>query len=155
MLNLNQIVTITKYKFGKIRPFSYQGRVVEGTPERVVIEAFFNVNDKVFPGIVLRKGDCFIETYYSKRWYNIFEIYDVDSGLLKGWYCNIAQPAVFELDGIWFIDMELDLLVYPDRTWLVLDEDEFNTAHMPDELRREALLALEALKKLNFSEKEY
>jgi len=150
MLILNQMVTITKYKLGKTHPFSYQARVVSYSPEKVIVEAFFNLDDKLFPGVVFRRGDRFLETYYSQRWYNVFEIHDVDSGELKGWYCNVAQPAVFDRNAIWFVDLELDLLVYPDRTWLVLDEDEFDAAQMPEQLRNGAILALEALKKLDY-----
>jgi uncharacterized protein len=155
MLTPNQMVTITKYKFGKTRPFSYPGRVVEQTPEKITIEAYFNVNDKTFHGVTLRRGDRFIETYFSQRWYNIFEIHDVDSGLLKCWYCNVAQPAVFETDVIWFIDMELDLLVYPDRTQLVLDEDEFDALPISAEIKKTALLGLEELQRLDFIEYPY
>ena len=44
----------------------------------------------------LRRGDRFIETYYTDRWYNIFEIHAREDDRLKGWYCNIAKPAVME-----------------------------------------------------------
>jgi len=152
MLSKNQEVTVTKYKLGKTRPFSYKGRVLEQTAEKVTIEAFFNINDKPFHGVVFRRGDRFVETYYSKRWYNIFEIHDVDTDLLKCWYCNVAEPAVFEPEDIWFIDMELDLLVYPDGSFLVLDEDELEAAELPENVKKQALEGLKQLKELEFSE---
>ena len=152
MLKVDDTITVTKFKFGKTSPFSYPGKVVQLTPEGVTIEAYFNVEDKPFHGVVFRKGDRFIETYFTARWYNIFEIHDRDTGLLKCWYCNVAQPAVFEDGTIWFIDMELDLLVYPDLASLVLDEDEFEALALPEALAKPARMALEELKTMQFKQ---
>jgi hypothetical protein len=52
-----------------------------------------------------------VETFYSDRWYNVFEIYDRDDGKFKGWYCNIGYPAVIEKDTVSYIDLALDLWV--------------------------------------------
>ena len=32
--------------------------------------------------LIVKRGDRFVETYYSARWYNIFEIHDRDDGAL-------------------------------------------------------------------------
>lgn len=70
-------------------------------------------------------GDVLLEYYYSDRWYNVFQLHAPD-GTLKGWYCNITRPAVIGVDYVESEDLELDLLVAPDRQTLRLDdEDEF------------------------------
>jgi len=43
-------------------------------------------------------------------------------------------------------DLALDLLVYPDGSQLILDEDEFAVLQVPDEEKAKALAALEELK---------
>ena len=45
--------------------------------------------------------------------------------LLRGWYCNIGKPALLDGDCLSYVDLALDLLVFPDGRQFVLDEDEF------------------------------
>jgi protein associated with RNAse G/E len=99
--------------------------------------------------ILLKHGDLFIELFYVDRWYNIFEIHDRDDNTLKGWYCNVSQPAVFETDErISFVDLALDLWVAPDGKQTVLDEDEFIALSLDNKLKDKALDALEQLKSI-------
>jgi protein associated with RNAse G/E len=96
---------------------------------------------------VLRRGDRFLETFYTDRWYNIFEIHDRDDDRLKGWYCNIGFPAVIEADDrISYIDLALDLWVTPDGRQSVLDEDEFSALAIDVETRSKALAVLDDLR---------
>jgi protein associated with RNAse G/E len=110
------------------------------------IEATFNRPDTPFHGILLKQGDRFVETYDSTQWYNIFEMYDRDDGARKGWYCNVTRPAVFADGLITYVDLALDLLVYPDGRQLVLDEDEFaalNLEPAEQDRARQALMELQ------------
>jgi protein associated with RNAse G/E len=102
--------------------------------------------------VVLKKGDRFVEYYYSDRWYNIFEIYDRDDGKVKGWYCNVGMPAVFDDEIVSYVDLALDLWVSVDGTQTVLDEDEFEELDLSGELRKGALQGLTELK-LHFEKK--
>jgi hypothetical protein len=58
--------------------WQYDGRVLERSAEFVVLEAFFNRDDMPFMDVVLKRGDRFVERFYADRWYNVFEIHDVD-----------------------------------------------------------------------------
>jgi hypothetical protein len=122
--------------------------VVQKEEHAVLIEAFFNRDDLPFHGIVLAKGDRFLEKYYRDRWYNIFEINDRVSNELKGWYCNVARPAVISDGWISYVDLALDLLVYPDGRQLVLDQDEFEALDLDLEDHKQSLKALAELKTL-------
>jgi uncharacterized protein len=103
----------------------YAGRVLERTPGAVVLEAFFSRARMELDYVTLKPGDRFVEYFYADRWYNVFAIYDVDSGELKGWYCNITRPAVIADGEVSAVDLALDLWVAPDKSTLVLDEEEF------------------------------
>jgi hypothetical protein len=143
-------VTILKKNLADIETWRYTGEVLERHPNRVVLQARFNRPDVPFHGILLKQGDRFVETFYTDRWYNIFVIHDRDDGQLKGWYCNVAFPAVIEESSpgeliVSYMDLALDLLVYPDGRQLILDEDEFDALLMADEVRQ---LAREALSQL-------
>lgn len=127
--------------------WSYTGRILEKDDSRLVLEAFFDLDDRHKEGMTFAKGDRFIETYYTDRWYNIFAIYSRDDDHLRGWYCNIARPARLNDQTISYVDLALDLLVFPDGRQIILDEDEFAALNLPDEEKltaRQALLQLQA-----------
>lgn len=116
------------------------------------VEAFFNIDDRDDGLVVLRRGDRYVEWYYSDRLYNVFDIYDRDTGERKAWYCDLCRPAIFEdgADGltIRFADLELDLMILPDRTVHVLDEADFAAATLADDERAAVLAAVEAIRAL-------
>ena len=107
--------------------WEYDGKIIEQTASAFLFEANFNRSDLMFNGIFLREGDRFLELYPIGKWFNIFEIHDKDNDEIKGWYCNIARPVQFNDEKIFYDDLALDLLVYPDRKILILDEDEFRS----------------------------
>ena len=130
--------------------WQYEGRVIKRGKNFVTIEAFFNRDDLPFQGTVLKRNDRFVETFYTDKWYNIFEIHDRDGGMLKGWYCNICKPAVIEDDSVSYIDLALDLWVTPDGKQTVLDEDEFEELNLDEGLKQKALEGLRNLQKVGF-----
>ncbi len=68
--------------------WQYEGVVLKRDGNSVTIEAFFNRDDMPFQEIVLKRNDRFVETFYTDKWYNIFEIYDRDDNRFKGCYCS-------------------------------------------------------------------
>lgn len=139
-----EIVVIKQNPAGE-ETWRYSGVVLSRRPGAVLIEARFNREDTPFYEIVLRNNDRFVEVYYADRWYNIFEIHDRDDDRLKGWYCNVTRPAALLEGEIHYVDLALDLLVYPDGRQVVLDEDEFTELEITDELRSSARAGLREL----------
>ncbi|HEY9153434.1 MAG TPA: DUF402 domain-containing protein [Anaerolineales bacterium] len=116
--------------------WQYDGEVIRREPNAIVLEAFFNRPDTPFMDVTLKENDRFVETFYTDRWYNLFEIYDRDDGRLKGWYCNVGKPAVLTDDTVSYVDLALDLWVSANGKQTVLDEDEFDALSL-DRLERE------------------
>jgi uncharacterized protein len=140
-----QDILIIKLNPQRQETWRYQGRILSQDADSLLIEAFFNRDDLLFHGVILRENDRFIERYYTNRWYNIFEIHDRDDDRLKAWYCNVTTPAEIEPGRISYVDLALDLLVYPDGSYLVLDEDEFAELDLDPQHRLNARQALTAL----------
>lgn len=74
--------------------------------------------------------------FFSKEnWFNII-------GQIKKngiyYYCNIASPFIIEENTIKYIDYDLDLRVFPDGTYKILDESEYeyhkSKMNYPDEI---------------------
>lgn len=62
--------------------------------------------------------------YFSNQWwFNII-------GLLRPngihYYCNLSSPFVYNQQSIKYIDYDLDVKVYPDLTYHILDKAEFH-----------------------------
>ena len=62
---------------------------------------------------------CF---FYDNKWYNIISMIR-RSGIY--YYCNIASPSLCDAEAIKNIDYDLDVKVYPDGSYEVLDADEY------------------------------
>lgn len=112
---------------GRFR-YAWHGALLARRPDRLKLQAIWQGPGEPQVGeLCFRRGDRFVERYYPGRGYAIWQVEDAD-GSLKGWYCNISTPVV-EHDGVLsFNDLLLDLLVYPDGRYAVLDRDEFDAA---------------------------
>ncbi len=141
-------LTVIKLNTHLQETWRYQALVRQRLADRIVVEAYFDHEDRLLHGMPLCRGDRFVETYFPERWYNIFEIHSRENDQLRGWYCNISKPAVIGDDHLAYVDLALDLLVFPDGRQIVLDEDEFAALNLTPSEREAALAALEELQKL-------
>jgi protein associated with RNAse G/E len=98
---------------------------LEQDDDCLLFAAVFQYDYRDLGYVVFERGDVFFEYYYFDRWYNVFQIYSAE-GVLKGWYCNVTAPARVDDGQLTFVDLALDLFVYPDRRFLVLDQEEFD-----------------------------
>ena len=132
---------------GKVT-YQYEGVMLSRDKHAIVIEALFDRADMPFMDVVFKTGDRFVEYYFDDHWYNIFVIHDRQDARIKGWYCNIGKPAVFEDGIVSYVDLALDLWVSADGKQTVLDEDEFEALELDENLRISALKGLDELKSL-------
>ncbi len=144
---MSQAITVVKRDAMGKEVWHYTGTLLSRRDNKIVLEARFRPPDLPFMGTIFREGDRFVETYYTDRWYNIFEIHDRDDDRLKGWYCNIGRPAVLEAeDRLSYDDLALDLWISPEGFQTILDEDEFTALDLDKQTRRQARAAIEELK---------
>jgi hypothetical protein len=143
---VSPIITVHKLDPNGCQVTSYPGRVIERLERGVKLVAHWTWPALALGYVTFETGDQFIEEFYGDRWYNIFAIY-AENSALKGWYCNIAEPARITADEITCRDLLLDLWVNPDLTYRVLDEDEFaDDPTLTDVQRAHALRALAELR---------
>ena len=82
-----------------------------------------------------RTNEPAILFFYKKHWFNVI-------GQLKPYglfyYCNIASPYIIDGNIIKYIDYDLDLRVFPDGGYRILDCNEYNyhkkIMHYSDEI---------------------
>lgn len=140
------VVTVHKLDPGGRRVTSYSAAVIERSSTRVALDARWTRPPLALGYITFETGDQFIEWFYTDRWYNIFEVRASD-GRLKGWYCNVAEPARLSATEVSCRDLLLDLWVSPNGATQTLDEDEFaQEPRLTASEREHALHALEELR---------
>jgi len=148
-------ITVIKRNTQGEETWRYSGELLRQEGSVYHLEARFNGKDAFFMGTFILTGDRFVETYFTDRWYNVFEIHDREDDRLKGWYCNIGRPAVMESENtISYVDLALDLWVAPDGSQTVLDEDEFNALELDESTRSQARAALMELQDHFLNNKE-
>ncbi len=126
--------TIRKIDAAGDEVLSYRGRCVTRGPNHITVEAFFALRDRLELGYtIFERGDRMVEHFFSDRWYNVFECHAVGSDGLRGWYCNVARPAIIDDNAVDVrqTDLALDVWVAPDHSITVLDEDEFAALALP------------------------
>ena len=145
LIKLVPMVTVVKLNPQGEEKIHYAGDIVEQDALHVVIQARWTRKRHDLGYVVFEPGDRFTEYYYTHRWYNIFDIATAD-GTRKGWYCNVATPAVIQTERIEQVDLLLDVWVDPDGASHILDEDEFATdTTLTEEQRTGAKEGLQAL----------
>jgi hypothetical protein len=138
-------ITINKLNINHEVIWSYTGNTIERSDNIIKLEARFNRDTSNAGYVIFEKYDRFVEYFYADRWYNIFEIHSATDDRLKGWYCNIAKPAMFNDGIIDQVDLALDVWINPDGTALILDEDEFAELNLDEATRQQAQQAVQEL----------
>ncbi len=62
---------------------------------------------------------CF---FYRKKWFNVISMIR-HAGIF--YYCNLASPSIYDGEAIRNIDYDLDVKLYPDGGYSILDENEY------------------------------
>jgi len=136
------LLTVKKLNLKRELAIAYEGTVLERTLDMIVLEARFQRPTMDLGYATFEHHDRFIEHFFSDRWYNIFEIHSVHDDHLKGWYCNIVQPAEFSRDTIEQVDLALDVWINPDGSYRVLDQAEFDALEIDRATRQRAQQAV-------------
>jgi protein associated with RNAse G/E len=135
-------LTVKKLSLDHALVIAYDGTVLERSTDTIVLEARFQRPTIDLGYTVFEQHDRFVEYFFAHRWYNIFEIHSVHDDHLKGWYCNIARPAVFGRETIEQTDLALDVWINPDGSYHVLDREEFEALDLDRTTRLRAQQAV-------------
>ncbi|MBQ3435757.1 MAG: DUF402 domain-containing protein [Bacilli bacterium] len=114
----------------QIHGYKHNGKIHRAWDEAVLLEIhddyliFGNNRTKVIEadGRSWRTKEPAVMYFYKNNWFNVIGQYKKD-GIY--YYCNIASPFLIEEDTIKYIDYDLDLRVFPDGSFKVLDRGEY------------------------------
>ena len=127
----------------EIHAYKHDGNIHRSWDEAILLDitdeylVFGNDRTKVIEsdGRSWRTKEPAIMFFYKHNWYNVI-------GQLKQdgiyYYCNLASPYVIENQTIKYIDYDLDLRVFPDGAFKILDRGEYKyhraKMNYPDEI---------------------
>ena len=115
-------VYIQSYKHdGSLHRTWCRGFVLEANEEKIIA-----VTDKTWViesdgrrWLTREPAICF---FYPHNWFNIISMIRM-SGI--HYYCNLASPSLYDGEAIKNIDYDLDVKLYPDGGYQILDENEY------------------------------
>lgn len=73
---------------------------------------------------LIRKGTVSYEYFPVDRWFNIFRFHE-PHGSFRNFYCNISMPPAFADGVLDYVDLDIDVIVWPDFRIEILDGEEF------------------------------
>ena len=114
-----------------IHSYKHDGSIHRAWDEAILLDetdeflVFGNERTKVTEsnGRTWKTKEPAILYFYKNQWFNVIGQCKKD-GIY--YYCNIASPFVIEGSTIKYIDYDLDLRVFPDGSFKILDKGEYN-----------------------------
>jgi protein associated with RNAse G/E len=142
-------ITVRSLKHGGRAHRTWSAHIETHEGSLIVLDAFFaeEVRHPILG--IIEAGTLSREFFWTDRWYSIFRFGAPAGGGLLNFYCNVNTPARLEAGSLYFTDLDVDVLVKPDLSYSVLDEDEFERHaelySYPPEYRVRAREALDQL----------
>lgn len=115
-------VFIQSYKHdGSLHRTWCRAFVVEADEERIVAvtDRSWVIESDGRKWLTREPAVCF---FYTKKWYNVISMIR-HAGVF--YYCNLASPSIYDGEAIKNIDYDLDVKLYPDGGYQILDENEY------------------------------
>lgn len=116
-------ITINSRKYdGHIRR-TWPGGLISQSDDSLVVVGRFQEDVEHDDLGLIKQGTVSFEHFWLDRWYNIFRFHEPD-GTLRNYYCNVTMPPIFADDVIDYVDLDIDVIVWPEKGYEVLDRED-------------------------------
>lgn len=144
----NRQVSIRAHKYDGTEHRRWAAQLTSVQDSMIVVTGSFETEvNHPFLGRIER-GTVSVEHYWTDRWYSVFRFTE-PGGELRNYYCNVNAPTNFDGQVLTFVDLDIDILVTPELTYSILDEEEFaeNVLRLkyPLEVQRSVRAAIDEL----------
>lgn len=117
-------IEVRSLNFDRSLRRSWKCELVGRTAEMLTLVGVFD-RQVIHPELgVIKLGTRSTEYFWFDRWYNVFR-FDEPDGSFRNYYCNINLPPTLEAGVLEYVDLDIDIVVWPDGSHEVLDRDEF------------------------------
>ena len=148
---MSRIYTVNSRKFDGTVRRSWKCEFVSRNDDRIDLVGAFEHQVEHRDLGVIEAGTVSYERFFFNRWFNYFT-FEQPAGTLRNYYINICMPPEIGDDVIDYIDLDLDLIVWPDGRWKTLDLQEFEDSKLelayPESVINKALETLRQMESL-------
>lgn len=146
-----QVITVNSRAFdGTIRRSWSAHREVLDLPFIKLIGSFDSTVEHSELGII-EAGTISFEFFWTDRWHNIFRFHK-PNGDFRNFYINLSMPPTLNGSILDYIDLDIDVVVWPDGIYQVLDRDDFESSAKrfgySEEIRRQVQNELDSVLKM-------
>lgn len=120
----SEMITVRACKFDGAIHRHWHARLRSHLDSLLILDARFEEEIRHAQLGTIARGTLSVEYYWLDRWYNVFRFHE-PAGRLRNYYCNVNLPPTFDGRVLSYIDLDMDILVSPDLSYTILDEDEF------------------------------
>jgi len=117
-------IFVRTYKYDGALHKSWRARIKRQDGALLVLDAKFAETIQHPLMGTIEQGTISMEYYWLDRPYNVFR-FSTAAGELRFFYCNVNQLPTFDGKVLSYVDLDIDVLVAPDLSYKILDEDEF------------------------------
>ncbi|WP_018923335.1 nucleoside tri-diphosphate phosphatase [Salsuginibacillus kocurii] len=115
-------IQVQSYKHnGRLHRVWEETLILNGTSHEII-----GGNDRILveeaDGRKWRTREPAICYFNAEKWFNVIAMIRAD-GIY--YYCNLGSPFAWDEEALKYIDYDLDIKVFPDMTYKILDEDEY------------------------------
>lgn len=117
-------IVVRSLNFDRSLRRSWKCELVGRTDEMLTLVGTFD-REVIHPDLgVIQLGTRSTEYFWFDRWYNVFR-FDEPNGEFRNFYCNINLPPTLENGVLEYVDLDIDVVLWPDGSHDVLDRNEF------------------------------
>ena len=115
-------VNSRKYDFSLRR--SWKARLIERSNKLLLLEGFFDAEVQHPDLGTIAQGTRSVESFFLDHWYNYFVFYE-PTGKLRNYYINLSMPPRISENVVDYVDLDIDVIIWPNRELKILDIEEF------------------------------
>lgn len=150
---MNKEIIVNSRKYDGSLHRSWNCELVSFDGEHLVLRGEFD-RDVEHEGLgLILAGTITIEHFWLSKWHNVFR-FESHEGVLRNHYVNVSMPPTFDGKTLEFVDLDLDVVIWPNGEYVVLDEMEFanNSIKLeyPDEVDARCLASLKEISSKSF-----
>jgi uncharacterized protein len=115
-------IEIQSYKHNGKLHRTWEETVVLKSTQSMIIGGNDRTNVTESDGRMWRTREPAICFFHASYWFNTIAMLRSDGVY---YYCNLSSPFTWDQEAVKYIDYDLDIKVFPDMSYILLDEDEY------------------------------
>jgi uncharacterized protein len=118
------VITVNSRKHDGSIQRQWQCDLISAIDNEIVLKGEFSSTIEHAALGIIARGTVSYEYFWTDRWYNVFRFHG-PTGELRNYYCNISAPPTISADVLDYIDLDIDVVVWPNGSHQILDLEEF------------------------------